>query len=110
MRGRFTFLLSYVAISLITKISMCNFFENAQRFSNISLAIDSDITCTLYCTFPLSSAVSIRSLGGVTAKTLCLSAVQNSSLHYNVHSLYGHTEAIATMRLKKTVYSSALQI
>ena len=35
--------------------------------------------------------------GGLVEKTLCMSAVQNASRHYNVHSLYGHTEAKATM-------------
>ena len=33
----------------------------------------------------------------ILEKTLCMTAKQNLSLHYNVHSLYGHTEAIATM-------------
>ncbi len=35
----------------------------------------------------------------LTDKTLCMTAIQNYSLHYNVHSLYGHTEAIVTMTL-----------
>ena len=31
-------------------------------------------------------------------KTLCMSAKQHLSSHYNLHSLYGHSEAKATMR------------
>ena len=34
----------------------------------------------------------------LTDKTLCMTAQQYYSSHYNVHSLYGHTEAIATMK------------
>lgn len=29
-------------------------------------------------------------------KTICMTAKQGEYLHYNVHSLYGHYEAIAT--------------
>ena len=29
-------------------------------------------------------------------KTICMTAKQGDHLHYNVHSLYGHYEAIAT--------------
>eukprot|EP00118_Oscarella_pearsei_P003129 m.13084 g.13084 ORF g.13084 m.13084 type:complete len:957 (+) comp24471_c0_seq2:156-3026(+) len=44
------------------------------------------------------------SLGGkLYDKTLCMSSQQYASLHYNVHSLYGHTEAIATSSALKSV-------
>lgn len=31
-------------------------------------------------------------------KTLCMTSQQTASEHYNVHSLYGHTESIATAK------------
>lgn len=34
--------------------------------------------------------------GLLPEKTLCLSAKQHASTHYNVHSLYGHFEAKVT--------------
>ena len=38
-------------------------------------------------------------LGGtLRAKTLCASSVQSVSTHYNLHSMYGHSEAIATKK------------
>lgn len=42
--------------------------------------------------------VAIRKQGSILDKTLCMTGVQYLSSHYNVHSLYGHTEAIETMR------------
>jgi len=46
------------------------------------------------------STGAIRSLenGTIYQKTLCMTALQNASIHYNVHSLYGHTEARGTMK------------
>ena len=35
---------------------------------------------------------------GILHKTLCMSAKQYISSHYDVHSLYGHSEAKATMK------------
>jgi lysosomal alpha-glucosidase len=40
---------------------------------------------------------------GIIKKTLCMSANQSASLHYNVHSLYGFSEANKTMRALETV-------
>ena len=43
--------------------------------------------------------VAMRSLrNGIFTKTLCMTANQFLSVHYNLHSLYGLTEANATMR------------
>ncbi|XP_062507778.1 lysosomal alpha-glucosidase-like isoform X2 [Corticium candelabrum] len=36
-------------------------------------------------------------------KTLCMTSQQTASEHYNVHSLYGHTESIATAKALQTV-------
>jgi len=45
--------------------------------------------------------------GNLASKTLCMTATQvvndRKELHYNVHSLYGHSEAVQTMKaLRKT--------
>lgn len=42
--------------------------------------------------------VSIRNQGSIEDKTICMTGKQFISDHYNVHSLYGHTEAIETMK------------
>ena len=48
-----------------------------------------------HCTY----TVAIRSLrNGIFTKTLCMTSSQFLSIHYNLHSLYGLTEANATMR------------
>eukprot|EP00117_Sycon_ciliatum_P004616 scpid29377/ scgid3594/ Lysosomal alpha-glucosidase; Acid maltase len=36
-------------------------------------------------------------------KTLCMTAQQQASIHYDVHSLYGHTEAVATMSAARSI-------
>lgn len=46
-----------------------------------------------------SSIVHISERGDtLRVKTICMTAKQGEYLHYNVHSLYGHSEAIATTR------------
>ena len=45
--------------------------------------------------------VAIRQTWGqdkLIQKTLCMTSKQFLSLHYNIHSLYGHTEVIYTMK------------
>ena len=57
----------------------------------------------LFCVIPsLHTYVGqIRDLQyGLIEKTLCMSAQQSVSTHYNVHSLYGMTEAKATLGYK----------
>ncbi|XP_019853735.1 PREDICTED: lysosomal alpha-glucosidase-like [Amphimedon queenslandica] len=49
--------------------------------------------------------VAIRAQGSILDKTLCMTGVQYLSSHYNVHSLYGHTEAIETMRSLQSLFN-----
>ncbi|XP_074657102.1 lysosomal alpha-glucosidase-like [Tubulanus polymorphus] len=45
-----------------------------------------------------------RILGGsLKAKTICASAKQHLSLHYNIHSLYGYHEAVVTNRMLPSI-------
>ena len=46
-----------------------------------------------------SSTVHISERGELLrVKTICMTAKQEQYVHYDVHSLYGHYEAIATIK------------
>lgn len=48
--------------------------------------------------------------GRLSAFTICMSAQQNVSTHYNLHNMYGLTEAFATHRLVKAAQCSLARL
>ena len=41
--------------------------------------------------------------GHLTAKTICMRAKHSTGIHYNLHSLYGHSELIATAKALRSI-------
>lgn len=60
------------------------------------------LTLSTKCQWWLSLPAAVLG-NSLSAKTVCASAKQNASVHYNLHNLYGLKEAEATARYLSTL-------